>query len=76
MQARSRSGPSCIATRYDRGGTWHIHWVVLIALSDPDAQLPIAVHAPALDSATRLDRASVQPPYGQGDGGHACFHFF
>jgi hypothetical protein len=37
-----------------------------------DAQLPVAIHAPALDRAPANNRARVSPSQGDGDGGKAC----
>ena len=52
--------------------TCHIHGPGLIARVAPDAQLPVAVVAPALDSAIRHQRARVAVPQGDGGGGDAC----
>jgi hypothetical protein len=40
--------------------------------SAPDAQLAVAVGAPALDPAPGSDRARVAQPSGDGDGRDAC----
>ena len=53
--------------------TWHSHGAVLIR-SAPDAQLPVAVVAPALDPASHLDRARVKSTQGDGGGGDAWGH--
>ena len=50
--------------------TGHIRRAVLIRRA-PDAQLAVAVPAPALDPAARHYRARVDTPQGDGDGGDA-----
>jgi hypothetical protein len=48
--------------------TCHIRWADRVS-PGPDAQLAVAVRAPALDPAPGSGRARVAPPHGDGDGG-------
>jgi hypothetical protein len=51
--------------------TWHVHRAVLLH-GTPDAQLAVAVVAPALEAPPRLDRARVGFPQGN-DGGRDTY---
>ncbi len=55
--------PARTATRCGRSPlrTWHSHGAGLLR-GVPDAQLPLEIFTPTLDSATRLDRARVEVP--------------
>jgi hypothetical protein len=59
------------ARTHSRAGGGAPTWKHL-TLRAPDAQLAVAVVAPALDPATLLDRARVVVPQGDSDGGDAC----
>ena len=53
-----------------RPGTLHVHRTPRVRVA-ADAQLPVAVVAPALDPATGRNNARMRPTRGDGDGGHA-----
>ncbi len=54
--------------------TRHSHGAGLLQVA-PDTQLPVVVASPALDPATRLDRARVVGPQCDCGGGDACDHW-
>ncbi len=62
--------PPLLALTHGSRVTCHIRRAVLIRRA-PDAQLAVAVRAPTLDPAPGHDRARVDVPRGDGNGGDA-----